>query len=182
MLSAREIQVAEMISRGMIEKEIADKIFVSPATVHTHARNIRIKLNLHNNADIAREYIVNYDTTVRNRITRSYSAGRRIGVIAGWAGHAANFAKCSLQKIRAKKNRTAPANRQAESGQAERTHLLQLVRIANNNLNQHNDMKDDDVLQKIDRLGKLMDFTVPELDELIKIGVELKKLKNECNS
>lgn len=61
MLTGREIQVARCISRGMYEKEIADRLHISMATIHAHARNIRQKIGAGNIADITRKYIVAYD-------------------------------------------------------------------------------------------------------------------------
>lgn len=43
-LSMREIQVKTLHFQGLNYKEIADKLYISPSTVRTHIRNIRIKL------------------------------------------------------------------------------------------------------------------------------------------
>lgn len=53
----RELQVADLISRGYSEKEIAGMIFVSPATVNNHTRNIRKKFHLNKNTEIILLYI-----------------------------------------------------------------------------------------------------------------------------
>lgn len=53
----REIEIAELISEGFTEKEIADKLFISPATVNNHARNIRDKFGLRKNIEIVLLYI-----------------------------------------------------------------------------------------------------------------------------
>lgn len=45
-LSAREIEVMSLIVKGMINKEIADRLNISLATVVTHRRNIMEKLGL----------------------------------------------------------------------------------------------------------------------------------------
>jgi PAS domain S-box-containing protein len=45
-LTAKEIQIAEMIRQGMESKEIAALLSLSVATVHTHRNNIRKKLSL----------------------------------------------------------------------------------------------------------------------------------------
>lgn len=42
--SEREKQVADLLARGYTEKEIADKLFISPATVNNHTRHIRESL------------------------------------------------------------------------------------------------------------------------------------------
>ena len=39
-LSPREIEVVELMNRGLGNREIAEKLFVSLATVKTHAHNI----------------------------------------------------------------------------------------------------------------------------------------------
>ena len=45
-LSAREIEVMSLIVKGHINKEIADRLNISLATVITHRRNIMEKLGL----------------------------------------------------------------------------------------------------------------------------------------
>ena len=45
-LSAQELRIAYMIKTGMIIREIAGRLHVSPETVKTHRRNIRKKLGL----------------------------------------------------------------------------------------------------------------------------------------
>ena len=45
-LSAREIEVMSLIVKGLINKEIADRLNISLATVITHRRNIMEKLGL----------------------------------------------------------------------------------------------------------------------------------------
>lgn len=45
-LSAREIEVLVLIARGMINKEIADKLNISLTTVITHRKNITEKLGI----------------------------------------------------------------------------------------------------------------------------------------
>lgn len=55
--SEREKQVADLLSRGYTEKEIADKLFISPATVNNHTRHIREKFGLKKNSEIIIAYI-----------------------------------------------------------------------------------------------------------------------------
>lgn len=45
-LSAREIEVLVLITRGFINKEIADKLNISPTTVISHRKNIVEKLGI----------------------------------------------------------------------------------------------------------------------------------------
>lgn len=56
-LSQREIEIASLLARGLSEKEIADKLCISPATVNNHTRNIREKYGLHKNSEIVLLYI-----------------------------------------------------------------------------------------------------------------------------
>lgn len=46
-LTARERDIVTAIARGLSNKEIADKLFISIHTVATHRRNICAKLNIH---------------------------------------------------------------------------------------------------------------------------------------
>ena len=56
-LTDRELQIADLIHQGYIEKEIADRLSISTGTVHTHAKHIREKLGCRNIADITRVFI-----------------------------------------------------------------------------------------------------------------------------
>jgi two-component system response regulator NreC len=56
-LTVQEDKIARFIALGFIEKEIADKLFISAKTVHTHSQMIRRKLNAKNIADVTRNYI-----------------------------------------------------------------------------------------------------------------------------
>jgi DNA-binding CsgD family transcriptional regulator len=60
MLTKQENKIAELISLGYSEKEIASKLFIADSTVHTHSRNIRRKLKARNSVDVARYFIVKY--------------------------------------------------------------------------------------------------------------------------
>lgn len=55
--SEREKEVAELLCEGYTEKEIADKLFISPATVNNHTRHIREKFGLKKNSEIIIAYI-----------------------------------------------------------------------------------------------------------------------------
>lgn len=57
-LSAREMQVTDLIHQGKTEKEIACELYISQTTVHTHTKNIRQKLHARNIADITRIYLI----------------------------------------------------------------------------------------------------------------------------
>ena len=51
-LTRREKEVLELISEGMTNKEIADKIFVSQSTVDSHRKNLLAKFNVLNTASL----------------------------------------------------------------------------------------------------------------------------------
>ncbi|MBI4478289.1 MAG: response regulator transcription factor [Acidobacteria bacterium] len=51
-LSEREREIFQLIAEGHSNKEIADLLSVSPATVETHRAHILQKLDLHNTAEI----------------------------------------------------------------------------------------------------------------------------------
>lgn len=53
----REREIADLLARGLSEKEIAGKLNISPATVNNHTRNIREKLGLSKNSEIILAYI-----------------------------------------------------------------------------------------------------------------------------
>lgn len=56
-LSDRELEVLECVCAGMQEKEIADKMNISPATVNTHKKSIRSKLHVNNSMEMMLWYI-----------------------------------------------------------------------------------------------------------------------------
>ncbi len=49
-LTRRELEVLELIAKGLTNKEIADKLFVSPSTVDTHRKNLLAKFEVLNTA------------------------------------------------------------------------------------------------------------------------------------
>jgi len=53
-LSNRELQVFEMIGRGMNTIEIANTLKVSPKTIESHRKVIKTKLNVHTSAQLSR--------------------------------------------------------------------------------------------------------------------------------
>ena len=44
-LTQREMEVLRLVANGLSEREVADKLFISPHTAHRHLSNIRLKLN-----------------------------------------------------------------------------------------------------------------------------------------
>lgn len=51
-LSVREIEILKLISNGLTNNEIADKLFLSSHTVATHRKNLMRKLKAKNNVDL----------------------------------------------------------------------------------------------------------------------------------
>lgn len=58
-LSMREKEILVCIVKGMTNKEIADKLFISVHTVVTHRRNVARKLQIHSSAGLTIYAIVN---------------------------------------------------------------------------------------------------------------------------
>ncbi|MEX0718440.1 MAG: response regulator transcription factor [Planctomycetaceae bacterium] len=56
-LSDRELEVFEMIGHGLITKQIAAKLHLSPKTVETYRENIKAKLNLRNGSELTRHAV-----------------------------------------------------------------------------------------------------------------------------
>ena len=59
-LSQREKEIVTLVVRGMTNKEIADKLFLSVHTVNTHRRNIARKLEIHSATGLTIYAIVNH--------------------------------------------------------------------------------------------------------------------------
>lgn len=51
-LTRREIEILKLIAMGMIDKEIADFLHISPSTAKTHRKNLHRKLHLKNIASL----------------------------------------------------------------------------------------------------------------------------------
>jgi DNA-binding NarL/FixJ family response regulator len=58
-LTEREREVLELIGRGLANREIADRLFLSMATVKTHVNRVFAKLGLH---DRAQAVVLAYET------------------------------------------------------------------------------------------------------------------------
>ena len=52
-LTARELEVLRLVATGLSNAAVAEKLVVSPHTVHRHMANIRAKLGLSSRAAIA---------------------------------------------------------------------------------------------------------------------------------
>lgn len=53
-LSEQEKKIIKLIAQGLMEDGIAEALFISKHTVHTHKKNIFRKLQLHTNADLVK--------------------------------------------------------------------------------------------------------------------------------
>ncbi|QHV95527.1 response regulator [Spirosoma endbachense] len=53
-LSEQEKKIIRLTAAGLSEQELADELFISKHTVHTHKKNIFKKLHLHTNADLVK--------------------------------------------------------------------------------------------------------------------------------
>ncbi len=51
-LSKREEQIIKLIAKGFLNKEIAEKLFISIETVKTHKKNIKLKLGAETTAQL----------------------------------------------------------------------------------------------------------------------------------
>ena len=51
-ISERELEIIKLIAEGYINKEIADRLFISNHTVNTHRKNIMQKLGINNTPGI----------------------------------------------------------------------------------------------------------------------------------
>lgn len=54
-LSRREIEVLKLIAAGLTNKEIAEKLFISPLTVDSHRKNLITKLDVRNTASLIKK-------------------------------------------------------------------------------------------------------------------------------
>lgn len=50
-LSARERTILKLLTEGLTKKQIAEKLFLAPATVETHSKNIYSKLQVHSRSE-----------------------------------------------------------------------------------------------------------------------------------
>ena len=55
-LSDRENEVLELLSNGLLYKEIADRLFIGHGTVRQHIHNIYEKLHVHNRTEAVNKY------------------------------------------------------------------------------------------------------------------------------
>jgi DNA-binding CsgD family transcriptional regulator len=173
MLSARELQIAGMISNGLFEKEIADQLHIAPATVHAHTRNIRNKMHAGNIADITRNYTLNHDTTITARIKTAYAGGRRTGFNIGRLRKAINITKRGIPSVRTQTDHVTKAIRALKPGEEREAYSLLYSRIKTTN------PMTDEMMKKIDLLMILRVYSIEELKRLIEIAEQLKNNKQQ---
>jgi DNA-binding CsgD family transcriptional regulator len=53
-MTKSELAVAQLVVNGLTNREIADRLFVSPHTVNTHLRNVFAKLEVNSRVDLTR--------------------------------------------------------------------------------------------------------------------------------
>jgi DNA-binding CsgD family transcriptional regulator/membrane protein implicated in regulation of membrane protease activity len=53
-LSARELEVLNLVAQGLSNQEIADRLYLSPRTVHHHVSHILTKMNVDNRTEAVR--------------------------------------------------------------------------------------------------------------------------------
>lgn len=58
-LTKREKEILQLISEGLTNNQIAEKLFISPLTVDSHRKNLLTKLNANNTASLVRVAIEN---------------------------------------------------------------------------------------------------------------------------
>jgi DNA-binding NarL/FixJ family response regulator len=54
LLSERESDVLKLLAQGYVNKEIASKLAIAPATVGTHVKNLYRKLAAHSRVQVVR--------------------------------------------------------------------------------------------------------------------------------
>lgn len=56
-LTRREEEILNLLCKGLLYKEIADQLFISPDTVHNHIRHIYEKLQVHSRTEAVVKYL-----------------------------------------------------------------------------------------------------------------------------
>lgn len=52
-LTDAERSIIPLVAQGLTNKQIADRLFVAPSTIHWHLKNIFRKLGVHNRTQLA---------------------------------------------------------------------------------------------------------------------------------
>ena len=53
-MTKSELAVAELVANGLTNREMAERLFVSPHTVNTHLRHVFAKLQVNSRVDLTR--------------------------------------------------------------------------------------------------------------------------------
>ena len=53
-ITRRELEILELVAQGLSNREIAEKLFISPRTCETHRANLLAKLGLNTQTDLVR--------------------------------------------------------------------------------------------------------------------------------
>lgn len=60
-LNEREVEILNLVARGLTDPAIAKQLNVSPYTVHTYIARVRVKLRAHNKAQcVAHGFVLGY--------------------------------------------------------------------------------------------------------------------------
>lgn len=60
-LNDREVEILNLVARGMTDPQIAKRLNISPYTVHTYLARVRVKLRAHNKAQcVALGFVLGY--------------------------------------------------------------------------------------------------------------------------
>ncbi len=53
-MTASELAVARLVADGLTNREVADRLFLSPHTVNSHLRHVFTKLGINSRVELAR--------------------------------------------------------------------------------------------------------------------------------
>ena len=53
-MTTSELTVARLVAEGLTNREVAERLFVSPHTVNTHLRHVFSKLGINSRVELAR--------------------------------------------------------------------------------------------------------------------------------
>jgi DNA-binding CsgD family transcriptional regulator len=53
-LTSAELAVARLVAEGMTNREVAERLFLSPHTVNSHLRHVFTKLGINSRVELAR--------------------------------------------------------------------------------------------------------------------------------
>ena len=59
LLSDREVDVLALYAMGYTQKKVAEELFITPATAHTHIKRIYAKCGMHSRQEIL-EYLASW--------------------------------------------------------------------------------------------------------------------------